>query len=84
MSQAEGIHRVFDTFDTNKCKRVENYFGWVPLVWPAYKLNTDGGRKALGLALIGELIKHAHGELIECFSMNIRLLTMEVETLYVT
>lgn len=61
-SRAEDIQRIFDTFDNNKCKRVEKYFGWVPPVWPAYKLNTDGARKALGLALAGGLIRNAHGE----------------------
>lgn len=84
MSQAEEIHRVFEASDTNKCKRVENYFGWVPLIWPAYKLNTDRACKESSLALTGELIKHAHGDLIEGFGMNIRLLTMEVDSLYVT
>ncbi|KAH9704953.1 putative ribonuclease H protein [Citrus sinensis] len=70
-SRAEEIHRVFDIFDINKGKRVEKYFGWLPLVWVAYKLNTDGACKASSLALVGGLSRDAQGGWIKGFSINI-------------
>lgn len=36
-------------------------------------LNTDGARKALGLASLGGLIRNDRGEWVEGFSMNIGL-----------
>ena len=70
-SRVEEIHRVFDIFDINKCKRVEKYFGWLPPVWLAYKLNIDGACKASGSASVGGLSRDAHWGWIKGFGINI-------------
>lgn len=70
-SRSEEIQTFNEEFALNRMLRTEKFFGWSVPIWPAFKLNSDGGSKLSKESSAGGLIRDANGGLVAGSGMNI-------------
>ncbi|KAL9419174.1 hypothetical protein AB3S75_037017 [Citrus x aurantiifolia] len=71
MARANEIHRLNNSHISQQPRRKEIYIGWMPPLWPWYKLNTDGSCRKDEGAGAGGIIRDSVGHWITGFCMNI-------------